>query len=352
MITVTRRGTSADPTRKKLAAIEASRRPSPVPSPNSPVPALPSMRMIALASVVILFVTAPTAQQRPDLSGSWVASSEAPSGVAPAPSPTLGARLWLRHEGERLTVVRPVRETTIGTTLPLDGREVRTRITGGPCQGDAEVIETAAWDGAGVVVTQVGSIPAGAGTPSRMNVKRLLRLQSPDLLVIEVTMRSSALGESRQVATVYKRSSDPIPAADAPKRGSSVTATLAQVAWIAGAWIGTDGPTTVEERWTPANGGSMLATARTLRGTSMSSFEFLCIAERHGSLVYTAMPNARTPPTDFMLTTVTADSATFENPAHDFPKAIRYSRLPDGSLETTITGDAKQRPQTVVLKRQ
>ena len=95
----------------------------------------------------------------------------------------------------------------------------------------------------------------------------------------------------------------------------------------------------------------MLATARTLRGTAMTGFEFLCIAERNGGLVYTALPNARTPATDFTLTTITADSATFENPGHDYPKLIRYSRRADGTLETTIGGDAKQRTETVVLKK-
>jgi hypothetical protein len=31
---------------------------------------------------------------------------------------------------------------------------------------------------------------------------------------------------------------------------------------------------------------------------------------------------------------------------------IRYTRLPDGSLETTIAGEGGQRPQSVVLKKQ
>src|SRR4026208_1993662 len=74
----------------------------------------------------------------------------------------------------------------------------------------------------------------------------------------------------------------------------------------------------------------MLGVSRTMRSGAMNAFEFLCIAERSGSLVYTAMPNAG-PLTDFMLTKIDADSATFENPAHDFPKAIRYAKKPDGT---------------------
>ena len=48
----------------------------------------------------------------------------------------------------------------------------------------------------------------------------------------------------------------------------------------------------------------MLAVSRTVRDGLMSAFEFLCIVERDGGLVYTAMPNGRTPATDFTLTKI------------------------------------------------
>ena len=99
-------------------------------------------------------------------------------------------------------------------------------------------------------------------------------------------------------------------------------------------------------------GGAMLAISRTLRDGNMSAFEFLCIVERNGGLVYTAMPNGRTPATDFTLTTIDESSATFENPAHDFPKMIRYTKRPDGSLEAVASGAAGSTPQTFVFRRQ
>ena len=58
------------------------------------------------------------------------------------------------------------------------------------------------------------------------------------------------------------------------------------------------------------------------------------------------------PPTEFVLTAVAADSATFENPAHDFPKMIRYTRRPDGGLEARVGGAGGERPQTFVFTRQ
>jgi uncharacterized protein DUF6265 len=129
-------------------------------------------------------------------------------------------------------------------------------------------------------------------------------------------------------------------------------ATIDRLSWLPGTWIGGGGPVAVEERWTPAGGGAMLAVSRTVRGGRMVAFEFLCITERQGSLVYTAMPNGRSPATDFLLTAIDATSATFENPAHDFPKTIRYALKGDGTLDATISGASGERAQTFSFKKQ
>jgi hypothetical protein len=96
----------------------------------------------------------------------------------------------------------------------------------------------------------------------------------------------------------------------------------------------------------------MLGVSRTYRTGSMTAFEYLCITQRAGGLVYTAMPNARTPATDFLLTAIDADSATFENPSHDYPKKIRYAKRADGGMEATISGDPQQRVSTFVFQKQ
>jgi hypothetical protein len=124
---------------------------------------------------------------------------------------------------------------------------------------------------------------------------------------------------------------------------------LAPLAWLAGIWSGGDGRLTFEEHWTPSAGGAMLAVSRTVKGDRMVAFEYLRIVERDGTLVYIAQPNGR-PPSEFTLTAVTADSVTFENPAHDFPKMIRYSRRADGSLEARVS-DGGQKAETFVFKK-
>ena len=310
---------------------------------------MPAVLRVLLISVIA--VVPALGQDRPDLSGSWVATSDAPHNLTAAPAPVLGARLWLRQSGDTLTMVRTIRDVPVSMTMTLDGREARNRTPGALCRGDSESIETASWDGDAVVVTVVGSIPAGGGPLAKLDVRRTLRLQSRDQLLVQTATRDAASGATRSVGTVYRRVAD-APPVEQDSTIRPAAATVAQAAWLAGVWTGASGTLTVEERWTPPSGGSMLAIVRTMRDGVMTGFEFVCITEREGGLVYSAMPNGRTPPTDFRLTQVTADSVTFENPKHDFPTRIRYTRLPDGSLETLVSGNGNEKPERVLLKRE
>lgn len=312
------------------------------------------MRIVASALALLLasLAAAPLAQQ-PDFNGTWIATTDAARDVPAAPSPVFGARFAIKQEAGNITLTRTGRDGIFAVTLPLGGADVRWRVPGRVCEGDSERIEKIAVEEGGLAYTLVGTVAAGATEPRVINVNYLLRPEGSDTISVHGTMAQQ--GERKAVATVYRRSSEPMVAAPAaaPPAVKGIPARIAQAEWIAGTWIGS-GPNTlsVEERWTPSASGAMLAIGRTLRGPQMASFEFLCIAERDGSLVYSAMPNARSPATLFMLTSLTADSATFENPAHDYPKLIRYTRLPDGSLQTTISAGGEVRAQSFVFKRQ
>jgi hypothetical protein len=203
---------------------------------------------------------------------------------------------------------------------------------------------TAAWQGDAVATTFLGSRLAGATAASSTAVKAVFRLQTPDTLVIETTLPAAGGRDARTLTAIYRKSGPP---ADVPATPSvQVQAKIAQLDWLTGTWSGTAGSTAFEERWAPPAGGSMLAVSRTLRAGAMTAFEFLCIVERNGGLVYQAMPNGRQPATDFALTKMDATSLTFENPAHDFPKTIRYTLGSDGTLEAVISGSDAQKPQT------
>ena len=287
-------------------------------------------------------------QQRPDLSGTWVATKDAPGSIAAAPSAVLGPQVTLRQDGQTLTVTLRIRDATMTKTFTLDGSETKSRVPGSLCMADSEVVETAVWEGSAIATTIIGLVPPGGGAMTKASVKRVLRLESPDTLVAEGTMRDGPQAPPRSVGTVYKRSSEPAPSPTAAAATPKTPATIAQVAWLSGTWVGSSGS---EERWTPAASGAMMAVSRTLRNGVVSEFEFLCIVERGGGLVYQAMPNGRSPATDFTLTKIEPASATFENPAHDFPKMIRYTLLPDGTLEAVVSGDPKQKALTFTFKK-
>jgi hypothetical protein len=129
-------------------------------------------------------------------------------------------------------------------------------------------------------------------------------------------------------------------------------ATLADLRWIAGVWTLSGGDHTVEEQWTEPASNAMLGLSRTLAGGRMVAFEFLRIETRPEGIFYVAQPGGR-PPTDFRLTSWDGRTATFENPAHDFPRRILYTHNADGSLTARVDGGAgvTQGAQSFAFKR-
>ena len=115
---------------------------------------------------------------------------------------------------------------------------------------------------------------------------------------------------------------------------------LSDLAWLAGGWQGTMGKALIEEHWIQPAGGTMLGLSRTVATGRTVAFEFLRIESRPDGAVYVAQPQGR-PPVEFKLTQRSQNRAVFENPQHDHPKIIRYSKEADGSLRAEIEGDEK-----------
>jgi hypothetical protein len=308
-------------------------------------------RSVILGVVVVVAASATAiAQTRPDFSGTWAQTTDASAGATAKPAPpALGQQFAIVQDGLTLTLTRSFAGTVGTIRYTADGSETTSRMPGRLCEPDSGATWTASWDGPAVVIAMVGVTPPN-GKTTKADVRTTLRLDAPDTMRVEIVARVANQATPRTTTTLYKRTGA-APAATSPSV-QGAKATMAQVAWIGGTWTGSLGSSAIEERWTPPAGGSMLAISRTLRDGVMSAFEFLCIVERDGGLVYTAMPNGRTPATDFTLTKIDEASATFENPAHDFPKMIRYSKRPDGALEAVVSGAGGEKPQTFVFRRQ
>lgn len=116
---------------------------------------------------------------------------------------------------------------------------------------------------------------------------------------------------------------------------------LADLAFLAGSWVAEAGPVRVEEQWLCPRTDTMIGMGRTtnLAKGKTVFFEYLRIEARPGGIVYVAQP-AGGRATEFPLVALAAGTVVFENPGHDFPKRITYTKRPDGGLTGRVEGDA------------
>ncbi len=130
-------------------------------------------------------------------------------------------------------------------------------------------------------------------------------------------------------------------------------AAIGDLAWLAGAWVGTrSSGSSIEERWSPPLGGAMLAVSRSVNTSGkMSAFEYLRIVEREGGLVYIAQPGGAKA-TEFVLTELGKTRAVFDNPRNDYPKRIVYELSAEGHLSATIGQLKGGTPRRFEFKRE
>lgn len=184
---------------------------------------------------------------------------------------------------------------------------------------------------------RAGGAPGGIGL-----IRRSFR-PTADGLVVRVTVDPPKGQES---VGLYRQAKDiPMPA--------PTKAAIGDMAWLAGAWVGTrSSGSSIEERWSPPLGGAMLAVSRTVNASGkMNAFEYLRIVERDSGLVYFAQPGGAKA-TEFVLTELTKTRAVFDNPRHDYPKRIVYELSPEGGLSATIGFMKGGTPRRFEFKRE
>lgn len=157
-------------------------------------------------------------------------------------------------------------------------------------------------------------------------IQRSFRM-TDDGLIVRVSYAPSS---GTEAVGLYRHAEDiemPEPAA----------ATIGDLEWLAGAWVGKrSSGSSIEERWTPPLGGAMLGVSRTVNTSGkMVAFEYLRVVERKGGLFYVAQPGGGTA-TEFVLTELSETRAVFDNPRHDYPKRIVYELSTEGALSATI----------------
>lgn len=273
------------------------------------------------ATAIALFATLDQAwaqnDERAALNGEWIYVEDRTEGRAlERLGPPMGATFALRVEEGAIILVRGHGSGHRDVRVALDGSITEV------VEGTKSARYRGTWkDGAFTYevdfVRQAGAAPAGL-------IRRELRATADGLVVTATSETSSSASVG-----LYRHEQDielPAPA----------KATIADLGWLAGAWVGTrSSGSSIEERWSPPLGGAMLGISRTVSRGRMSAFEFLRVVERDGGLVYVAQPGGATA-TEFVLTELTASRAVFDNPRHSYPKRIVYELSSEGELCATV----------------
>ena len=271
-----------------------------------------------LATTLALVATLGASSTRDDgvraLDGEWIFVEDRTEGrPLEEQQPSMSTRVTLRVEEDAVVLVRS------------DG-EIRMALDGSPTD--------VAWEGS--ISRYRGAWKDGAFTYESEHVREPDDTSTRGLIRWELRVTDEGLLARVEVdppggftsVALYRHPDDialPAPA----------QAVIGDVAWLAGAWVGTMGSRSIEERWSPPLGGAMLATSRTVKGDKMVAFEFLRIVQRDGGLVYKAQPGGK-PPTEFVLTELSATRAVFENPRHDSPQRIVYELTAEGGLTASV----------------
>jgi hypothetical protein len=106
---------------------------------------------------------------------------------------------------------------------------------------------------------------------------------------------------------------------------------------------------TIEETWRKLGDRTFEAEGVTLSKTDRTVLarEALILAEMGGEIFYIAKPSLNPYPVAFRLVRLEAKTAQFENPQHDFPQKITYSRNEDGSMDARVEGSSDGKPKRI-----
>jgi hypothetical protein len=108
--------------------------------------------------------------------------------------------------------------------------------------------------------------------------------------------------------------------------------------FMAGCWELQQGTRHVREEWRVVSPDFLIGTSTTTVNGAAREFEFLRVVSKDGKVDYVAQPNGN-PATAFTLAPASsADKLIFENPQHDFPKRIIYTKLSDTQVTASIDG--------------
>jgi hypothetical protein len=118
---------------------------------------------------------------------------------------------------------------------------------------------------------------------------------------------------------------------------------VADLSWLTGCWLQTDGDRVVEEYWTTPSGGVLMGAGKTLRAGKLRNYEHMRIEAIAGVLTFTALPSGQAQ-ASFPVKSQADGEVVFENLAHDFPQRVIYRKAHNGlsaRIEGVVNGQSR-----------
>jgi len=125
--------------------------------------------------------------------------------------------------------------------------------------------------------------------------------------------------------------------------------------WLIGTWKNTTPRGSIYETWSKANDNEFSGKSYIVKEKDTVVFENIRLVQEQDGLFYIpAVKNQNDGlPVRFATQTISETLLVFENPRHDFPQIISYTKISADSLVAEISGtkNGQERKQTFPMKR-
>ncbi|QSB26141.1 DUF6265 family protein [Flavobacterium sp. CLA17] len=110
--------------------------------------------------------------------------------------------------------------------------------------------------------------------------------------------------------------------------------------WLIGNWENKSPDGLLIENWQKVNDSTFSATSYFIKGKDTLHFEKIVLSQKGEKLTYSATVNGQNndKAIDFPSTSETETKLVFENPQHDYPQKISYTKGANNTLTAEVTG--------------
>lgn len=130
---------------------------------------------------------------------------------------------------------------------------------------------------------------------------------------------------------------------------------LEKAKWLVGNWENLSKKSNLREIWTRKNDSTLTAKSFVTVGKDTVFYEEVAIIEQNDSLFYnvTIKGQNNNKPVPFYMTKADEKEMVFENPKHDFPTKITYTKITNDSLVATVSGlqNGKENSESFPMKK-